>query len=280
VNRPTWLHWPRTTGPSRLQLWRARRISVIRIEARRKRDEARAARPAKLRGDWLVRLATVLAVVAVAGVAAYVSYWHAVEVVEHHGERGIIGHLYPVLIDGIVIAASMVVLDAARHLEAAPKLAWCLLGSGIAVTLAANVSYGVMFGLSGALRASWPAFAFVGCFELLMMLVRASARRSINTPINYDSVALPNADETAPEATADEALTDPPDEPVPSPVPSATETAAEASLRETLRAGNPWSRNQLETQFRLTRAEATKLRTRVLAGSNGHAPETELSDNP
>ena len=57
------------------------------------------------------------------------------------------------------------------------------------------------------------------------------------------------------------------------PVPNAAEVAAEASLRATLAAGNPWSVNQLVTQFRLTRAEATKLRTRVLAESNGHAPE-------
>jgi hypothetical protein len=65
----------------------------------------------------------------------------------------------------------------------------------------------------------------------------------------------------------------------PSPLPSAAEIAAEASLRGTLQAGNPWSVNQLVTQFRLTRAEATKLRTRVLAGSNGHTPEPESPDN-
>lgn len=249
---PRWLHLPRTKGPSWLQLWRARHISVVRIEARRKRDEARAARPAKLRGDWLVRLATVLAVVAVAGVAAYVSYWHAVDVVTRHGERGSIGRLYPVLIDGIVIAASMVVLDAARHLDAAPKLAWALLGSGIAVTLAANVSYGVVFGLSGALWASWPAFAFVGCFELLMMLVRASARR-VN-PTRGDGF--------------------------PSAVPGDAEAAALASLRATLAAGNPWSQNQLMTRFGLTRAQATKVRDMVTVEANGHGPGLEGEPPP
>ena len=74
-----------------------------------------------MNGDRAVRWTAVLAVVAVAGVAGYVSYWHAVEVVTRHGEPGIIGHLYPVLIDGIIVAASMVVLDAARHGEAAPN---------------------------------------------------------------------------------------------------------------------------------------------------------------
>lgn len=192
---------------------------------------------------------TVVAVVAVAGVAAYVSYWHAVEVVEHHGEPGIVGHLYPILIDGIVVAASMVVLDAARHLDAAPKLAWCLLGSGIAVTLAANVSYRSAFGLSGALWAAWPAFAFVGCFELLMMLVRASARRA--------APAVPGS--------------------APSTVPATVEAAAVASMRATVAAGNPWSVNALQTKFALSRADATRIRVLVLAEANGH-PEDDTSD--
>ena len=201
-------------------------------------------------GDRAVRWATIAAVVAVAGVAAYVSYWHAVEVVTHHGETGVRGHLYPIVIDGIIVAASMVVLDAARHREAAPKLAWSLLLSGIGVTLAANVAFGVTYGLAGALWSAWPALAFVGCYELLMMLVRASARRTQPEPASAVSSGLPNA----------------------------AEVAAEASLHATLAAGNPWSTNQLVTQFRLTRAEATKLRTRVLAESNGHAPEPEPSD--
>jgi hypothetical protein len=75
-----------------------------------------------------------------------------------------------------------------------------------------------------------------------------------------------------------------PDQPaagtVSSAIPNAAEIAAEASLRATLAAGNPWSLNQLQTQFRLTRSEATKLRTRVLAESNGHAPESEGDPPP
>lgn len=229
--RPAWIRWPDFMPNGKV--------------AKRHKDEP--AEAVKLRGDWLVRLATVLAVVAVAGVAGYVSYWHAVTVVTQHGETDVRGHLYPVLIDGIIVAASMVVLDAARHRERPPVLSWTLLGSGIAVTLAANVTAGIAFGLAGALWSAWPALAFVGCYELLMMLVRASARRSGE---------LSNIQ-------------------VSSPLPSAAETAAEASLRATLAAGNPWSVNALVTNFRLTRPEATKLRTRVLAEANGHDPETE-----
>ena len=196
-------------------------------------------------GDKAIRWTAVAAIVAVAGVAGYVSYWHAVEVVTSNGEPGTIARLYPAAIDGLIVAASMVLLDAARHGEDAPKLAWWLLGAGILVTLAANVTYGAQTGLAGALWAAWPALAFVGCYELILLLARASARR--------DKGLTPNT--------------------VPSAVAGGAEVAAEASLRATLAAGNPWSVNQLVTNFRLTRAEATKIRARVLAGSNGHAPQ-------
>lgn len=195
--------------------------------------------------DRAVRWTAAAALVAVAVVAAYVSYWHAVEVVTRHREPGMIGHLYPVLIDGIIIAASMVLLDAARHSERAPSLAWWMLGSGIAVTLAANVAYGSSGGWASALWAAWPAAAFVGCYELMMLLVRASARRT-------------GAASPGPVLTA---------------VASDARTAATESLRATLAAGNPWSRNQLVTRFGLSRADADEVRQLVLAEANGHNPD-------
>lgn len=59
----------------------------------------------------------------------------------------------------------------------------------------------------------------------------------------------------------------------PGAVPSSVLEAAKASMTATLAAGNPWSVNQLQSQFSLTRAQATKLRSAVLGGANGHAPE-------
>ena len=65
--------------------------------------------------DRAIRLSTAAAVLAAAGIAAYVSYWHAYGVVRAHGETGITARLEPVTIDGLVYASSMVVLYAARH---------------------------------------------------------------------------------------------------------------------------------------------------------------------
>ena len=43
--------------------------------------------------DRAIRLSTAVAVLAVAGIAAYVSYWHAYAVVRAHGETGITARL-------------------------------------------------------------------------------------------------------------------------------------------------------------------------------------------
>ena len=66
--------------------------------------------------DRAIRLSTAVAVLAVAGIAAYVSYWRTrMGVVRAHGESGITARLEPATIDGLVYASSMVVLYAARH---------------------------------------------------------------------------------------------------------------------------------------------------------------------
>ncbi len=198
-----------------------------------------------MNGDRLTRWTAVAAVLSVAAVAAVISYWHAVTVVMSHGEPGTVGHLYPVVIDGLIVAASMVLLDSARHREDPPALSLWLLGAGIGATLAANVLAGVSAGLLGAIVAAWPALAFVGCYELLMMLVRASARRA------------GGAAEGAPPDV------------VPSPVPTDAESAALMALKATLAAGNPLSLNQLQSKFSLTRAQATKVRHAALAETDG-----------
>jgi hypothetical protein len=122
--------------------------------------------------DDLIKWSTVLAVAAVAIVAGWVSYVHALDVVTAHGEHGALAHLYPGTIDGLIYSASMVLLDAARRDVKAPRLAYWLLGVGIAVTLVANILAGVAFGLLGAVVAAWPALALVGSYELLMIMIR------------------------------------------------------------------------------------------------------------
>ena len=122
--------------------------------------------------DRAIRISTAAAV---AGIAAYVSYWHAYDVVRAHGESGVTARLEPFTIDGLVYASSMVVLYAARHRLAVPALARWLLALGIVATLGANIAHGWHVGPIGAAVAAWPAASLVGSYELLLWLVRTAA---------------------------------------------------------------------------------------------------------
>ena len=122
--------------------------------------------------DRLIRITTALAVVAVAVVAAVISYQHVYELVCSHGESGVTARLLPFTVDGLIWAASMVVLDASRRGQPVPRLAAWSLGAGIVATVGANLAHGVGHGPMGALVSAWPALALVGSFELLMMLIR------------------------------------------------------------------------------------------------------------
>ena len=103
---------------------------------------------------------------------------------------------------------------------------------------------------------SQPALAFVECYELLMMLVRASARR-----IAGESADEPN---DLPDALS-------------APVPTDAENAALIALRATIAAGNPLSQNQLMERFKLTRAAAAKVRQQVISEDNDPEPAEQPS---
>ena len=128
--------------------------------------------------DRLIRITTALAVATVAAVAAVISYRHAYELVRSHGESGLTARLVPFTVDGLILAASMLLLDASRRNHPAPPLArWCL-GAGIAATIGANLAHGLGHGPIGALVSAWPALALACSFELLMALIRTGRRGS------------------------------------------------------------------------------------------------------
>ena len=92
--------------------------------------------------DTAIRASTAAVVLAVAGIAAYISYWHAYAVVRQYGESGVTALLEPGTIDGLVYASSMVILHAARHRLPVPRLARWMLALGITASLAMNVAQG------------------------------------------------------------------------------------------------------------------------------------------
>lgn len=187
-----------------------------------------------------IRWSTVAAVAGVALIAGWVSYLHAYEVVSAHGESGIVARLYPGTIDGLIYAASMVLLDAARRGVPAPRLARWLLGAGIGATLFANVLAGAAYGPLGAGVAAWPALALVGSYELLMVIIRGASQRPRAVPAPRP-----------PEDVAD---------------------AVKMAYRASLAAGAPLSQRAMAAQFGIDRRRAGRLAAEVAAESNGHAP--------
>jgi hypothetical protein len=151
--------------------------------------------------DRLIRITTATAVATVAAVAAVISYRHAYELVSTHGEAGVTARLVPFTVDGLILAASMLILDANRRHRPVPPLArWCL-GAGILATIGANLAHGLGHGPIGALVSAWPAMALAGSFELLMTLIRTESQASA-TPIQSVQVdnPLPIAGDDAPPA--------------------------------------------------------------------------------
>jgi Protein of unknown function (DUF2637) len=255
------------------------------------------------RVDRVIRISTAVAVLAVAGVAAYVSYWHAYAVVRAHGETGITARLEPATIDGLVYASSMVVLYAARHRLPVPSLARWLLGLGIAATLTANMAQGWSQGPIGAAVAAWPAISLVGSYELLVWLVRTAGaleRAPMAQPVSNSTAGCVPAgrlrasavdgqwrsqgEREAPDQ-AREAIGHPAASPA---IPSSEECAeaahevdaanneAVAAYRLSMQAGNPLSERKLAQMFghtsrRWARARIAEARRGL--GSTGTEPK-------
>lgn len=131
------------------------------------------------RTDKWIRGSTIAAAVVVAAVAASFSYQHALDVIGQHSRRSPFNNAFPLTVDGLIYEGSMVLLnDARRGLKAHP-LAWFALGLGISATLTVNVISGLAYGKVGAVVSAWPAVALIMSYELLMIIVRRSARPAV-----------------------------------------------------------------------------------------------------
>jgi len=130
-------------------------------------------------GDKVIRMLTAFVVLAVAAFAAVVSYSHIFDLGIHHGQSGTAARLLPLSVDGLIAAASLVMLHAARNRLAVPFLSRLMLALGVGATVAANVAYGLPFGWLSAVVSAWPAAAFVGSVEMAIRFV--SDARSVAT---------------------------------------------------------------------------------------------------
>jgi len=134
----------------------------------------------------VIRFTTAAVVCAVAAVAAVVSYSHIYGLGRAHGQDGTAARLLPLSVDGLILAASLVLLHEARNDRDAPRLARLMLWLGIGATIGANIAFGAGYGLSGALISAWPAVAFIG--SVVILSFRVSRGCDLRRPV-VDGVA-------------------------------------------------------------------------------------------
>lgn len=128
------------------------------------------------------RWTTIVAVLMLAVIAAVVSYSHMYELALRHGEPDWRAALFPLSVDGMIVASSMTLLSDARNGRKGGLLPWTLLIIGSAASLAANVAVADPTAWSRIIHAR-PSVALIGAYELLMREFRTAARsvRSADT---------------------------------------------------------------------------------------------------
>lgn len=108
----------------------------------------------------------------VALVAAVASYSHMQALAAAHGQQWL-SYILPLSVDGMLVAASLVIITARLAGEHRTHLAWLALVAGVLVSLLANVASAGP-DLISKLVAAWPPIAFAVSFELVLRLSRAS----------------------------------------------------------------------------------------------------------
>ena len=196
----------------------------------------------------MIRFATAAVVCAVAAFAAVVSYSHIYGLGRAHGQDGTAARLLPLSVDGLILAASLVLLHEARDGRDAPRLARFMLWLGIAATVGANIAYGAGYGLLGALISAWPAVAFIGSVEIAMQQVRRAR--------------VPRATVIGPAVPE---------------VPGDVEQAVRVAYAASVAAGAPLSQRVMAERFGLSRRRVSQLVAEVTASGIGHRPESEAA---
>ncbi|WP_245929291.1 DUF2637 domain-containing protein [Murinocardiopsis flavida] len=107
-------------------------------------------------------------------IAAVVSYSHMFELAQRHGEPPWRAALFPLSVDGMIVASSMALLADARHGRRGGLLPWTQLVLGSVASLAANIAVADPTLWSRVIHA-WPSFALLGAYELLMREFRIDA---------------------------------------------------------------------------------------------------------
>lgn len=226
----------------------ARLISVAAARIRQPVPAARAAVPAR---KSLIA-ASVIAVAAASAVGFWLSYAGLHAFAFRAGLRGPEAWAWPASVDLFILAGELGVTISAvkgRH----DKIAWAYLVTAALLSVTFNVVHVWVH------PVWWGRYAVAAVPPAAAILALAAVMRQVFRGITAVPATIGG---TVPSRDFTDA-----------------ESAAEKVLRETWQAGNPLSQNQLVGQFRLTRAEAKKLRERVIPQTPAGTalPSTEVT---
>lgn len=132
----------------------------------------------------------------VASIAGYASYWHQVAVAAQAGERTELAHVIPLSVDGVLVVASIVMVDSRRE---GRKPSWqTKLGfvTGIAASVGANVMSAHPT-LLGRAVAAWPAVGLLLVVEMLSS--KGKLRKDEPTPVAEIARVTPEQVRVTPE---------------------------------------------------------------------------------
>jgi hypothetical protein len=138
-------------------------------------------------GDRLIRASTAAVVTAVAAFAAVVWYSHIYDLGRAHGQSGTAARLLPLSVDGLILAASLVMLHEARNRRQAPGAGPVHARARSAGDRARQHRLRKRVRVLGAVICAWPAVAFIGAVEMVMGMVR----RARSAPIPAIPVPAP-----------------------------------------------------------------------------------------
>jgi hypothetical protein len=203
---------------------------------------------AAVTGDRALRGLAGAVVLAVAAFAAIVSYSHIYDLARAHGQAGVAARLLPLSVDGLIVAASLVMVIEARSGRTAPPLTRVMLGLGVAATVAANVAYGAAYGPAGAAISAWPAVAFIGTAELLIGSIRRT--RPVPAGIQLSAAAAP----AVPEGSSSTV-----------PVPKSIRVLAEEAFAGELSGGQVPSIRAIRSRMRVGQPRAQQIRRYLAA---------------
>lgn len=157
-------------------------------------------------GDALIRRATIAAVAAVGVIAAVISYRHQYELAAGHGESPLTARLLPLSIDGLLLAATLAVLDASRRGQSA-LTAQATVTLGVAMTLWANIVHGLAYGPAGVVVSGWPPVALIAAVEVLARMLRQNPSKTA-APVAVPAVPGPYPEPGYTPQDADQATTE------------------------------------------------------------------------